>query len=46
MKAGLITESDSILQQVMILDNLHAFGRTEFPQRMPSQRSVIAHSPL
>ncbi len=30
------------LQQVMILDNLHAFGRTEFPERMNSQRSVIA----
>jgi hypothetical protein len=32
------------LQQVMILDNLHAFGRTEFRHRMPRQRSVIAHS--
>lgn len=34
------------LQQVMILDNLHAFGRTEFRERMPIQRSVIAHSPF
>jgi hypothetical protein len=34
------------LQQIMILDNLHAFGHTEFPERMKSQRSVIAHGPL
>ena len=26
------------LQQVMILDTLHAFGRTDFPERMKSQR--------
>jgi len=30
------------LQHVMILDNLHAFGLTEGPERMESQRSVIA----
>ncbi|KAH9065003.1 hypothetical protein EDB87DRAFT_1574726 [Lactarius vividus] len=29
------------LQQVMILDNLHAFGRTEFPERMKSQRRLL-----
>ena len=34
------------LQQVMILDNLHSFGRTEFRERMPSQRFVIAHIQL
>lgn len=34
------------LQQIMILDNLYAFGRTEFKERIKSQRSVIAHSPL
>ncbi len=30
------------LQQLMILDNLHAFGRTEFPERVNNQRSVVA----
>ncbi len=34
------------LQQLMILDNLHAFGGTNFPERMKSQRSVIAHNLL
>ena len=34
------------LQQVLILDNLHSFGRTEFRERMPSQRFVIAHIQL
>ncbi|KAH8984685.1 hypothetical protein EDB92DRAFT_1470073 [Lactarius akahatsu] len=29
------------LQQIMILDNLHAFGRTEFPERMKSQRRLL-----
>ncbi|KAH9005755.1 hypothetical protein EDB86DRAFT_2843047 [Lactarius hatsudake] len=29
------------LQQVMILDNLHAFGRTEFPERIKSQRRLL-----
>lgn len=29
------------LQQVMILDNLYAFGRTEFPERVNNQRSVM-----
>ncbi|KAH8984688.1 hypothetical protein EDB92DRAFT_1950637 [Lactarius akahatsu] len=29
------------LQQVMILDNLHAFGRTDFPERMKSQRRLL-----
>lgn len=30
------------LLQVMILDNLYAFGRTEFPERVNNQRSVNA----
>ncbi|KAH9005757.1 hypothetical protein EDB86DRAFT_3162664 [Lactarius hatsudake] len=29
------------LQQVMILDNLHAFGRTEFPERVKKQRLLL-----
>ncbi|KAH9172875.1 hypothetical protein EDB89DRAFT_2229121 [Lactarius sanguifluus] len=29
------------LQQIMILDNLHAFGRTEYPERMKSQRRLL-----
>ncbi|KAI9453671.1 hypothetical protein BJY52DRAFT_1153029, partial [Lactarius psammicola] len=29
------------LQQVMILDNLHAIGHTEFPERMRSQRRLL-----
>lgn len=33
------------LQHIMILDNIYAFGRTEFPERIKSQRSVIAYSP-
>ena len=34
------------LQQIMILDNLHAFGRTEFGERLRHQRLVIAHIPF
>ena len=34
------------LQQIMILDNLHAFGRTDFGERMRYQRLVIALSPF
>ncbi|KAI9436977.1 hypothetical protein H4582DRAFT_2058436 [Lactarius indigo] len=29
------------LQQVMILDNLHAFGRTDFPERVKKQRRLL-----
>jgi hypothetical protein len=35
------------LQQIMILDNLHTFGRTEFVERIRYQRLVvIAHCPF
>jgi hypothetical protein len=34
------------LQQIMILDKFYAFGRTDFGERMPRQRLVIAHSPF
>ncbi|KAH9009229.1 hypothetical protein EDB84DRAFT_1584162 [Lactarius hengduanensis] len=29
------------LQQVMTLDNIHAFGRTEFPERVNKQRRLL-----
>ncbi|KAH9075550.1 hypothetical protein EDB83DRAFT_2549245 [Lactarius deliciosus] len=37
-KAGSIEEVRFHLQQVMTLDNIHAFGRTEFPERVNKQR--------